>query len=155
MGTWGGCEGCRGNRLYVWDVSDPARPTLTDSVMVDAQSINDVAVNEAGTLAAFGRRGASRRRNGVVLLDLADPRTRARWPTTGRRSRAACRRSFFRRPAVRGRRGRGGTGGDGRQQPGGPAAGLALGVTIRDRDSMQQTRLSQDEIVNWLGERLR
>jgi hypothetical protein len=72
-GTWGGCAGCRGNRLYVWDVSDPARPTLTDSVVVDAQSIADVAVNEAGTLAAFGRRGASSRRNGVVLLDLADP----------------------------------------------------------------------------------
>jgi glycyl-tRNA synthetase len=27
-------------------------------------------------------------------------------------------------------------------------------VTIRDRDSMEQTRLSQDEIVNWLGERI-
>jgi hypothetical protein len=72
-GTWGGCEGCVGNRLFVWDVSDPARPVLTDSVLVDAQSINDVAVNEAGTLAAFGRRGATSRRNGVVLLDLADP----------------------------------------------------------------------------------
>ncbi|MBW3573167.1 MAG: hypothetical protein KY467_18885, partial [Gemmatimonadetes bacterium] len=72
-GTWGGCAGCIGNRLFVWDVTDPARPTLTDSVLVDAQSINDVAVNEAGTLAAFGRRGAESRRNGVVLLDLADP----------------------------------------------------------------------------------
>ena len=72
-GTWGGCEGCVGNRLFVWDVTDPTRPVLTDSVLVDAQSINDVAVNEAGTLAAFGRRGASSRRNGVVLLDLADP----------------------------------------------------------------------------------
>src|SRR5687768_10794052 len=28
-------------------------------------------------------------------------------------------------------------------------------VTIRDRDSMEQTRLSQDEIVSWLAERLR
>lgn len=72
-GTWGGCNGCRGDRLFVWDVSDPARPVLTDSVVVDASSINDVAVNPAGTLAAFGRRGARSRRNGVVLLDLADP----------------------------------------------------------------------------------
>lgn len=72
-GTWGACNGCVGNRLYVWDVTDPARPALTDSVMVDAQSVMDVAVNQAGTLAAFGRRGAESRRNGVVLLDLADP----------------------------------------------------------------------------------
>ncbi len=72
-GTWGGCSGCTGDRLFAWDVTDPANPVLTDSVLVDAQSINDVAVNEAGTLAAFGRRGARSRRNGVVLLDLADP----------------------------------------------------------------------------------
>lgn len=72
-GTWGGCEGCVGNRLYAWDVTDPARPVLTDSVVVDAQSILDVAVNDARTLAAFGRRGAESRRNGVVLLDLANP----------------------------------------------------------------------------------
>lgn len=72
-GTWGGCEGCVGDRLYVWDVTDPARPALTDSVVVDAQSILDVAVNEARTLAAFGRRGARSRRNGVVLLDLSTP----------------------------------------------------------------------------------
>jgi hypothetical protein len=72
-GTWGACNGCVGNRLYVWDVGDPANPTLTDSVVVDAQSVMDVAVNEARTLAAFGRRGAESRRNGVVLLDLSDP----------------------------------------------------------------------------------
>jgi len=72
-GTWGACRGCVGNRLYVWDVTDPAHPALTDSVMVDAQSVMDVAVNQAATLAAFGRRGAESRRNGVVLLDLADP----------------------------------------------------------------------------------
>jgi hypothetical protein len=73
MGTWGACNGCVGNRVYVWDVSDPAHPALTDSVVVDAQSVMDVAVNEARTLAAFGRRGAESRRNGVVLLDLSDP----------------------------------------------------------------------------------
>lgn len=71
--TSGICDGCIGNRLYVWDVTDPAHPALTDSVVVDARAIMDVAVNEAGTLAAFGRRGAESLRNGVVLLDLADP----------------------------------------------------------------------------------
>lgn len=72
-GTWGGCNGCRGDLLYAWDVTDPAHPVLTDSVVVDASSINDVAVNEGATLAAFGRRGARSRRNGVVLLDLREP----------------------------------------------------------------------------------
>lgn len=72
-GTWGGCEGCPGDRLYAWDVTDPATPRLTDSVVVDTRAITDVAVNQAGTLAAVGRRGAQSRRNGVVLLDLADP----------------------------------------------------------------------------------
>jgi hypothetical protein len=72
-GTWGGCEGCPGDRLYAWDVTDPATPRLTDSVVVDTRAITDVTVNQAGTLAAVGRRGAQSRRNGVVLLDLADP----------------------------------------------------------------------------------
>ena len=72
-GTWGGCRGCVGDRMYAWDVTDPAAPVLTDSVVVDAMAINDVAVNAEGTLAAIGRRGAESRRNGVVILDLADP----------------------------------------------------------------------------------
>lgn len=72
-GTSGACTGCVGNRLYVWDVTAPDRPVLTDSVLVDAKVVMDVAVNEAGTLAAFGRQGAESLRNGVVLLDLADP----------------------------------------------------------------------------------
>lgn len=72
-GTWGNCGYCYGDRLYVWDVSDPTRPTLTDSVMVDARVVNDVKVNRAGTLAVITREGASDRRNGIVVLDLADP----------------------------------------------------------------------------------
>ncbi|HEU0013064.1 MAG TPA: PQQ-binding-like beta-propeller repeat protein, partial [Longimicrobium sp.] len=72
-GTFGGCIRCVGDRVYVWDVSDPARPVVTDSVRVDARAINDVAVNATGTLAAIARRGAESRRNGVVLLDLSTP----------------------------------------------------------------------------------
>ena len=72
-GTWGNCAGCVGDRLYIWDVTQPGQLELTDSVAVDTRSVNDVAVNPAGTLAAVGRRGAESRRNGVVLLDLADP----------------------------------------------------------------------------------
>ncbi|HEX8394300.1 MAG TPA: PQQ-binding-like beta-propeller repeat protein [Longimicrobium sp.] len=72
-GTNGSCARCVGSTLFIWDVSDPAAPVMTDSVMVDAGAISDVAVNQAGTLAVLGRRGASSRRNGVVFLDLTDP----------------------------------------------------------------------------------
>ena len=72
-GTWGACQGCYGDRMYAWDVTDPTRPTLTDSVVVDARVINDVMVNEAGTVGVITREQASSRRNGIVVLDLQDP----------------------------------------------------------------------------------
>lgn len=72
-GTSGSCTGCKGGRVYAWDVGDPARPALTDSVVVDAGTVASVAVNAAGTVAAITREGAESRRNGIVLLDLADP----------------------------------------------------------------------------------
>ncbi|MQA90760.1 MAG: hypothetical protein GEU90_11055 [Gemmatimonas sp.] len=74
VGTWGGCSGCFGDRMYVWDVTDPMAPALTDSVVVDARVVNDVKVNEEGTIAIITREGASNRRNGIVLLDLSEPR---------------------------------------------------------------------------------
>jgi hypothetical protein len=39
---------CYGDRMYVWDVTEPERPVLTDSVMVDARVVNDVKVNARG-----------------------------------------------------------------------------------------------------------
>ncbi len=72
-GTTGGCRGCYGNRVYVWDVTDPANPALTDSVTVDAEAVADVQVNAAGTLAVATRERAASRRNGIVVLDLATP----------------------------------------------------------------------------------
>ena len=72
-GTFGLCPACVAGRMYAWDVTDPARPRLTDSVMVDARIINGVAVNAAGTLAVLTREGAESRRNGLVVLDLKDP----------------------------------------------------------------------------------
>lgn len=71
--TWGACQGCYGDRMYAWDVTDPAKPVLTDSVVVDARIVNDVTVNPEGTLAVITREGASNRRNGLVILDLQDP----------------------------------------------------------------------------------
>lgn len=67
-GTWGG-DGW----AYVWDVTDPTVPVKTDSLQVDARTVNDVKVAPNGRYAALSREGASDRRNGVVILDMADP----------------------------------------------------------------------------------
>ena len=72
-GTWGACTGCYGDRLYAWDVTDPSNPVLTDSLVVDARVVNDVKVNEEGTIAVLTRENASSRRNGIVVLGLEDP----------------------------------------------------------------------------------
>ncbi|MDQ3389009.1 MAG: hypothetical protein M3483_05835 [Gemmatimonadota bacterium] len=72
-GTWGGCRVCVGDRIYAWDVSDPASPVLTDSVLLDATIVGDLAVNAEGTLAVVTRQQAQSRRNGIAVLDLADP----------------------------------------------------------------------------------
>jgi hypothetical protein len=62
-----------GQRMFVWDVTNPEAPELTDSVVVDARVVNDVKVNDAATWAVITREGASDRKNGLVVLDLADP----------------------------------------------------------------------------------
>jgi hypothetical protein len=68
VGTWGG-DGW----AYVYDITDLANPVKTDSVKVDARTINDVTVSPDGRYGALSREGASNRVNGVVLLDLANP----------------------------------------------------------------------------------
>ncbi len=67
-GTWG-AEG----KAYFWDVTDPTNIFKTDSIQVDARTINDVKVSPNARYAALSREGASNRRNGVVIIDLADP----------------------------------------------------------------------------------
>jgi hypothetical protein len=62
-----------GGQAYMWDVTDPANIILTDSILVDARSVNDVKVSPDGRYASMTREGASDRRNGVVLLDLSTP----------------------------------------------------------------------------------
>ncbi len=67
--------GSTGNRLHCFDVTDPAHPVLTDSVLTDTHSINDVRVDtEWGPhLAVFTKEGATDRKNGIVLLDVTHP----------------------------------------------------------------------------------
>ena len=61
------------DRVYAYDIRDPANPVLTDSVMVDARIINDVSTTADGKIGVITREGASSRKNGIVFLDLADP----------------------------------------------------------------------------------
>lgn len=62
-----------GGQAFIWDVTDPADPVMTDSIEVDARSVNDVKVSPDNRYAVMTREGASDRRNGVVILDLDNP----------------------------------------------------------------------------------
>ncbi|MDX2194503.1 MAG: Ig-like domain-containing protein [Gemmatimonadales bacterium] len=68
VGTWGG-DGWG----IVFDITDLNNIVRTDSVKVDARTINDVTVSPDGRYGALSREGASNRVNGVVILDLANP----------------------------------------------------------------------------------
>ncbi len=66
-GTWSTRNADRGDKLFVWDITDPTAPVLTDSVTVDASTVNDVKIDTAGTLAVITES------SGITLLDLSDP----------------------------------------------------------------------------------
>jgi hypothetical protein len=61
------------DRVYAIDVSNPAAPVITDSVVVDARTINDVMTTEDGKYGVLTREGASTRKNGIVILSFEDP----------------------------------------------------------------------------------
>jgi hypothetical protein len=62
-----------GDRLYTLDVSDPAKPTIVDSVQANARHINDIMTDKAGKVLVFTREGAADRKNGIVIATLEDP----------------------------------------------------------------------------------
>jgi hypothetical protein len=62
-----------GDRAYAIDLGDPARPVITDSVVVDARHINDLMTTEDGRYGVLTRENASTRRNGIVILSFEDP----------------------------------------------------------------------------------
>jgi hypothetical protein len=74
-----------GDRAYAIDVSDPSKPAITDSVVVDARTINDLMTTEDGRFGVLTREGASNRKNGIVVLsfeDAAHPRQIAEFTET-------------------------------------------------------------------------
>jgi uncharacterized protein YjdB len=62
-----------GDRVYAINVSDPAAPVITDSIVVDARVINDVMTTEDGRIGVITREGASTRKNGIVIVSFEDP----------------------------------------------------------------------------------
>jgi len=68
VGTWG-ADGW----ALVFDITNLENIVKTDSVRVDARTINDVMVSPDGRYGVLSREGASNRINGVVILDLSNP----------------------------------------------------------------------------------
>ncbi|MEM6675979.1 MAG: Ig-like domain-containing protein [Planctomycetota bacterium] len=68
-GTWGG-----NGDAHFWDVTDPENIDRIATVTIDARTVNDVKVSGDGRLCVLSREGASNRKNGIVLVDVSDPR---------------------------------------------------------------------------------
>jgi hypothetical protein len=60
-------------RIWVYDISNPAKPVKTDSVAFDARLVNDVSATPDGKTIVITREGASNRKNGIVFLDASEP----------------------------------------------------------------------------------
>jgi hypothetical protein len=66
-------SGAGGDVLYALDISDPANPTVTDSVVTNTRRVNDVMTFPDGKFLVFTREGASDRKNGIVICSIEDP----------------------------------------------------------------------------------
>ncbi|HEV2834359.1 MAG TPA: Ig-like domain-containing protein, partial [Pyrinomonadaceae bacterium] len=61
------------DRFLVYDISDPAKPKLTDTIKVDARLVNDIMTTADGKILVISREGASNRKNGIAFYDTSDP----------------------------------------------------------------------------------
>ena len=61
------------DKVFVYDIADPANPKLLDTLKVDARIINDISTTPDEKIGVFTREGASNRKNGIVFLDTSDP----------------------------------------------------------------------------------
>ncbi len=66
-------SGSGGDVLYALDISNPANPVVTDSVISNTRRVNDVMTFPDGRFLVFTREGASDRKNGIVICSLEDP----------------------------------------------------------------------------------
>jgi len=68
LGTGGG-----GDRMYAIDISNPAAPFVTDSLMANTRRVNDIMTTPDGKFMVHTREGAADRKNGIVIASLEDP----------------------------------------------------------------------------------
>src|SRR5262249_3385279 len=68
LGSGGG-----GDVMYALDISNPAKPVVTDSVIANTRRVNDMMTTPDGKFLVFTREGASDRKNGIVICSLEDP----------------------------------------------------------------------------------
>src|SRR6202171_4278532 len=61
------------DHFFVYDISNPAHPKLTDTVKVDARIINDISTTADGKILVISSEGASNRKNGIAFYDNSDP----------------------------------------------------------------------------------
>jgi plastocyanin len=60
------------DKVYLYDISDPAHPKEADPLKVDARLVNDLSVTPDGKIGVLTREGASNRKNGIVFFDASD-----------------------------------------------------------------------------------
>jgi len=78
-GTWLGAqvpeEDARepGDRMLVWDISDPLAPVIASEVVVDAGTVGWVMVRADGTIAVMTQEDSKDKLNGITLLDTRNP----------------------------------------------------------------------------------
>ena len=61
------------DKLFLFDVSDPAHPKQLSMLKADARLIDDVSTTPDEKIGVFTRENASTRKNGIVLFDPSDP----------------------------------------------------------------------------------
>ena len=66
-------SGSGGDRMYAIDISDPAKPIVTDSIVANTRRVNDIMTTPDGKFLVFTREGAADRKNGLVIAQLEDP----------------------------------------------------------------------------------
>jgi hypothetical protein len=62
-----------GDRIYAVDISSSSTPVITDSIVANSRSMNDMMTTADGKWLIFTREGATDRRNGIVIASTADP----------------------------------------------------------------------------------
>ncbi|MCU0635872.1 MAG: hypothetical protein MUE41_13440, partial [Gemmatimonadaceae bacterium] len=66
-------SGSGGDVFYTIDITNPAAPVVTDSMILNTRRVNDLMSTPDGKFLVATREGASDRKNGIVIASLEDP----------------------------------------------------------------------------------